>query len=53
MSVMFTVVVMAFVVAVLAIVAFALFEVTPFAHHAESYRDARTGKRRWDSPHLD
>ena len=53
MSVMFTVVVMAFVVAVLAIVVFAGFEVTPFAHHAESNRDARTGKRRWDSPHLD
>jgi len=53
MSVMFTVVVMAFVVAVLAIVVFGLFEVTPFAHHAESYRDPRTGKRRCDSPHLD
>lgn len=53
MGTVFVVIVMAFVVVVLAVVAFALFEVTPFARHAEQFRDPRTGKRRWDSPHLD
>jgi len=53
MNTLFTVVVLAFVLAVLAVVAYALFEVSPFAHHADRFRDPRTGKRRWESPHLD
>jgi hypothetical protein len=48
-----TFLVFAFVIAVLAVVAYALFEVSPFAHHKESFRDPRTGKRRWESPRLD
>jgi hypothetical protein len=53
MNTLFTVVVFAFVLAVLAIVAYAVFEVSPLAHHAERFRDPRTGKRMWDSPRLD
>jgi hypothetical protein len=53
MNTFFTVVVFVFVFAVLAVVAFALFEVSPFAHHKESFRDARTGKRLWQAPRLD
>ncbi len=39
-----------FVVAVLLLVAYSLFELSPFAHHAESYH--KPGQRQ-DSPHLD
>jgi Na+-transporting methylmalonyl-CoA/oxaloacetate decarboxylase gamma subunit len=53
MNTLFTVVVLAFVLAVLTLVAYALYEVSPFARHAEQFRDPRTGKRRWESPHLD
>jgi hypothetical protein len=53
MNTLFTVVVFVFVLAVLAVVAYAAFEVSPFAHHAEQFRDSRTGRRRWQSPHLD
>lgn len=53
MNTLFTVVVFAFVLAVLAVVAYAFFELSPFAHHADWFRDPRTGKRRWESPHLD
>jgi Na+-transporting methylmalonyl-CoA/oxaloacetate decarboxylase gamma subunit len=53
MNTLFTVVVLAFVLAVLTLVAYALYEVSPFARHAERFRDPRTGKRRWESPHLD
>ena len=49
----FTFVVLAFVVAVLGVVAYSLFELSPFAHHADQFRDPRTGKRKWQSPHLD
>ena len=45
MSILFTVIVMAFVVAVLAAVAFAFFEATPFARRDNEFRDPRTGKR--------
>jgi hypothetical protein len=47
-----TVVVFLFVVAVLAAVGYALFQVTPFAAHRDRFRDARTG-RRIESPRLD
>jgi hypothetical protein len=53
MNTLFIVVVFVFVLAVLAVVAYTAFEVSPFAHHAERFRDSRTGKRRWDSPQLD
>jgi hypothetical protein len=53
MNTFFTVVVFVFVFAVLAVVAFAFFEVSPFAHHKETFRDPRTGKRRWQAPRLD
>jgi len=52
MEALITVVVFVFVVAVLATAAYALFELTPFARHADRFRDARTGKR-IDSPRLD
>ncbi len=40
-------------VLVLAAVGYALYELTPFAHNANPYRDPRTGKRRFESPHLE
>jgi len=53
MNTIFIVAVIVFVLVVLALVAYALFEVTPLAHHADHYRDPRTGKRRWESPNLE
>jgi hypothetical protein len=48
-----TVVVIAFVLVVLGIAAFALFEMSPFAHHADTYRD-RSGRLHFEeSPHLE
>jgi len=50
--VMFTVIVVVFVLAVLAIVAYAFIESTPFPHRKDNpYRDPRT-HRRSESPHL-
>jgi len=45
-----TVIAMAFVLGVLAVVAYALFEVSPFAHHEDRYHEP--GQRQ-QSPHLD
>jgi hypothetical protein len=45
--------VLGFVLAVLCVVAYALFELSPFAHHADQFRDPRTGQRKWQSPYLD
>jgi hypothetical protein len=53
MNILLTAIVFVFVLGVLAVVAYALFEVSPFAHHLNEFRDPRTGKRRWESPHLD
>jgi hypothetical protein len=53
MGMLWVIVVFAFVIAVLAVVLFALFESTPYAHSTDPFRDPATGKRRWDSPHLD
>ena len=53
MTILFVIIVMAFVVAVLGLVAFALFELTPLARSENPYRDPSTGSRRWESPHLD
>jgi hypothetical protein len=43
----------AFVLLVLAFVAYGLFEMSPFAHHVEELRDVRTGRPSGDSPHLE
>jgi hypothetical protein len=53
MEVIGTTVAMLFVVGVLATVAFALFEMSPFAHHSDEYRDATTGKKLGQPPRLD
>jgi hypothetical protein len=53
MGTLFAVIVLAFVVLVLAIIGFGLYELTPFARHSDTFRDPRTGRRRWDAPHLD
>jgi hypothetical protein len=45
--------VIAIVFAILAVALFGLFELTPFAHRVNPYRDPRTGKRLWDGPHLE
>jgi hypothetical protein len=43
----------AFVIGTLAVVGWALFEISPLARHNDQYRDPRTGKRRGSSPRLD
>ena len=53
MGMVFTLIVLGFVVAVLLLAAFALFEVSPFARHTDHYRNPVTGKRRWDPPNLE
>jgi hypothetical protein len=53
MGTLFMIIVLAFVVTVLAVIAFGLFELTPFARDSEPFRDFLTGRRRWESPHLD
>ena len=50
MDTLFTVLVMIFVVSVLGVVAYALFELSPFSHHTDVYH--RPGERQ-ASPHLD
>jgi hypothetical protein len=53
METFMAVVVLAFVVAVLVLIVYVLFELSPFAHHDDQFRDPRTGKRRGESPHLE
>ena len=53
MQILILVIVAAFVLGVLATVAFSLFELSPFARHSEHFRDPGTGERRWESPRLD
>jgi hypothetical protein len=53
MGMFFTIVVLGFVLAVLIVIGFSLFEVSPFGRHSDHYRDPRTGKRRCDSPNLE
>jgi hypothetical protein len=50
MEILMTSLAIAFVVTVLLLVAYSLFEVSPFAHHADSYH--KPGQRQ-DSPRLD
>jgi hypothetical protein len=43
-----------FVIGVLGVVFYAVFELTPFASHSDHYRDPVTHERRFaDSPHLE
>ncbi len=49
----YTVIVVFFVLSVLTVVAYALFEMSPFARHADCFRDPLTGKRLGESPRLD
>lgn len=53
MDVVVLVIVFAFVVSVLSLVGFVLFKLSPLAHHADHYRDPKTGERRFESPRLD
>jgi hypothetical protein len=53
MSTLWAIIAVVFVLSVLAFVAYGFFEVSPFAHHIDRFRDGRTGKRRWESPHLE
>ena len=53
MGTVFTFIVLGFVAAVLLVVAFSVFEISPFARHADHYRNQFTGKRRWDPPNLE
>ena len=53
MSIIFLIIVFAFVISVLGVVGFAIFEISPFGHHKDHYRDPETGKTRFDSPRLD
>jgi len=41
-----------FVIGVIVLVAYAVYECTPLAHHDNPYRDSITGERR-ESPHVD
>jgi hypothetical protein len=53
MDTTYLVIVVIFVLAVLGAVGYALFEMSPFAHHADRYRDPVTHKRLGQSPRLD
>ncbi len=53
MSVLWILVALAFFFAVLALVVYALFELSPFARHSEALRDAFAGRRTGESPHLE
>ena len=52
MSTFFLVVACVFVIAVLALVGYFIYELTPIAGHKDHYRD-EGGKRRFESPRLD
>jgi hypothetical protein len=53
MGVLMMVIVLSFVVSVLLVVAYGLFEMSPLGRHTDHYRDPQTGKRRWDPPNLE
>jgi len=42
-----------FVFGVIGVVLYVLYACSPFSHRLNPYRDAATGRRRWESPHLD
>jgi hypothetical protein len=53
MTVIGTIVVMVFVLGTLAVLGYALFELSPWARHTDEFRDPKTGKRVGDAPRLD
>jgi len=53
MNTVYLVVAIVFVLSVLAAVGYALFEMSPFARHADHYRDPVTHKRIGEAPRLD
>ena len=53
MNIAMLIIVFAFVIAVLGLVGFTIFEISPFGRHSDHYRDSETEKRRFDSPRLD
>jgi hypothetical protein len=53
MGSLMVVIVMSFVIGVLLVIGYALFEMSPIARHQDHYRDPATGKRRWDPPNLE
>jgi hypothetical protein len=53
MSTLWTIVAVVFVLSVLAVVAYGLFELSPLARHRDRFRELRTGRRLWESPHLE
>jgi hypothetical protein len=53
MYTLLTVAVVAFVLGVWAVVAYALFKMSPFARHTDQFRDPRTGTRIGESPRLE
>jgi hypothetical protein len=52
MDTVFTIIVLSFVVAVLSVVGYALFEMSPFSRHNDHYRNA-AGERRLAPPNLE
>jgi hypothetical protein len=52
MNAVFLVIAFLFVFSVLALVAYSIFEVTPWGRHKDHYRDT-SGHRRFQSPWLD
>jgi len=53
MEIVFSVVVILFVVGVVGLVGYALFTMTPLARHQDHYRDPVTGDRRMKGPNLE
>ena len=52
MNTVFLVVACVFVIAVLSLVGYSIYEMTPLARHKDHYRD-EGGERRFESPRLD
>ena len=52
MTIFLTIIVFLFVIGVLAVVGYALYEMTPLPRRSNPYRDV-AGHRRWESPHLE
>lgn len=53
MNIVMLIIVFAFVISVLGLLGFTIFEISPFGRHSNHYRDPETGKKRFDSPRLD
>jgi hypothetical protein len=53
MGTLFTIIVLSFVAAVLLVVGYTLFEMSPLGRHKDHYRNTLTGERRWDPPNLE